>query len=197
MEAAVMHLSSAPSYNLSSNPSSRPSGCTHPAPSISISFSIPVSQYLHQHSLEAKLKVLEDGLSQSSKGIDTGREGLLKCLEGSLFLHPCNARRALFENQVMTRAIASSQWDVALTAAHRSLVGFKHIYPPDSPLPALQASIAGKLCWRLGKYEEGKLHLQEALVRLQLTHGASHPLVTSLFDILNELMHGEKDTDTV
>ncbi len=132
--------------------------------------------------VEARLKV---GLGKVDRAV------LEEGLEACCHLHPFNIKRAMFENQIMNAAIAVSQWDIALIAAQRSTRAFHHLYPPLSPVPALQSSIAGKLCWRVGRKDEGIVYLQRAIGRLQVTHGMSHTLVSALVDILNELSHGE------
>jgi len=77
-------------------------------------------------------------------------------------------------------------WKEALLYCNGTLAAFQWMYPAEWPMLGLQYLIHGKLSFYLGYTEIALVSLQKAVPILNVSHGASHPLVHTLNGLLSE-----------
>ena len=84
-------------------------------------------------------------------------------------------------------SIQQSDWLMALRACQESIPGYLRHYPPESPLPALQYALAGKLSRYLeADPSQSTSYLRRAIPSLIISHGEKHRLVVELVALLEE-----------
>lgn len=87
---------------------------------------------------------------------------------------------------VQSAAIDHADWMVATRVCAVVAQAFEAVYAPHWPLTGLQYAMLAKLEKLLGA-PESEAHFVRALAVLRVTHGAEHPLLATLRQLLDEV----------
>ncbi len=80
-------------------------------------------------------------------------------------------------------------WGRALHYGELSVVGAEACTPLDSPMPATEHALLGKLAWQMDDPAAAATHLRAALRKLVVSHGEGNGLVREVSGLLNEVQH--------
>ena len=141
---------------------------------------------------DAKMKMEQGG----GKGLRDLRVDALQPMEK---VHATYARLFVPGDSHLAYEVASSlfhvclsleEWALAAKYKRLSLRGAEACSPPDSPIPALDHAVLGKILWHLDEGEEAKGHFEKALRKLVVSHGEEAALLKEVVGLLHEVQRG-------
>eukprot|EP00899_Mesostigma_viride_P022154 jgi/Mesvir1/3122/Mv05562-RA.1 len=101
-------------------------------------------------------------------------------------LPPDGVRLMRARDHLIQVCLSSRDYQGARDLFLDSLSSYRHNFPEGSPLLGLQLYMLGKLEWFLENADAAISALSEARAMLEVTHGASHPLLKELNGLANE-----------